>query len=145
MVKEPRLACKNPRGKEKVDLDCIHILQSQGKKEEGKGGREKDIFIESRAKQQWNKEYLKPDENQPLCPNKITHCLHGWVNPGNVRTVLSLNRDVALLCWANTYEFKINFILNNQSGFVPKICQQILSSSKVLFLVLITLTENKKN
>ena len=78
MVKEPRLAPKNPIGKEKVDPDCIHILQSQGKKEGGRGGEEKGILTESRAKQQWNN--LQPDENQPLCPNKITPCLHGWVN-----------------------------------------------------------------
>lgn len=76
MVKEPRLAPKNPIGKEKVDPDCIHILQSQGKEEAGRGEEEKGTLRESRAKQQGNKEYLQPDENQPLCPNKITPCLH---------------------------------------------------------------------
>lgn len=52
MVKEPRLALKNPTGKEKVDQDCVHILQTKGKKEAGREGREKDILTESRAKQQ---------------------------------------------------------------------------------------------
>lgn len=80
MVKEPRLALKNPTGKEKVDPDCVHILQSQGKKEVGRGEEEKGIFTESRAKQQQKKEYLRPDENQPLCPDKVTPCLHRRVN-----------------------------------------------------------------